>query len=533
MKHQLDLGTLFEVLAERGSRTIAHLDRPFDIAPESGTRYDVPALARLVREASGWLAAAGARGGQRVAVLKDNHWDYAILACAAARIGAVPAPISSHLPAETVQTLLKRLDPALLVTTADVLTRATEGGADLGTLAARTLSLDRPAPGAIGLDDVRGVRPPPVYRAPADAPLVINHTSGTTGVPKLVVHSTTTIIRRLARFEAHRWPVLASRPDDVVANASSYAHGRAIAWTASVFWLAPAKAVLVTRPDPASAGPFLQAHLPTTLEALPSTYVRWQPLAAAGAVNPFRRVRFFLSTYDAVHPPTVRTFLRASGLPRPLWMQGWGQTETGPLTFRFFTRRSLAGPPERHPTTRDLGRPVPGRTRLRVVDPRTLRPVRAGQLGLVQVATKARCLGYVGEPERFAEKISGIWFNTGDLGVRTRTGRILLLDREVDAVPGLSCLELEDVIDDRLPAVLECIVLGTPGRPLLPVMVTADGRLDGAAWRAAVRDLPPLAEPAVLTWDRLPRTGTGTVRRTELRELFDGAAGGYGTGRWT
>ena len=532
MKPQPDLGTLFDLLAERGSRTVVHLDRPFDIAPDGGTSYDVPALASLVREAAGWLAAAGARAGDRVAVLKDNHWDYAILCCAAARLGAVPAPISGHLPAETVQVLLKRLEPAVLVTTGHALALAAEAGADLGPLVGRTLSLDRPVPGALGLDDVRGTRPPPVHRRHDDLPLVINHTSGTTGVPKLVVHSTTTIIRRLAGFEAHHWPVLASRADDVVATASSYVHGRAIAWTASVFWLAPARAVVVTDPDPAAAEPFLRTHLPTTLEALPSTYVRWQPLTA-DPLNPFRRVRFYISTYDAMHPSTVRAFLQASSRRRPLWMQGWGQTETGPLTFRFFTRRSVAAQAERHPTTRDLGRPVPTRTRLRVVDPRTLQPVPAGEPGLVLADTRARCLGYVGEPQRFVEKVQGGWFNTGDLGVRTRTGRLRLLDREVDAVPGLSCLELEDVIDDRLPEVAECIILGRSGRLPLPVVVTVDGQLDAEAWRRAVHDLPELAAPAVLSWDRLPRTGTGKVRRNELRELFEGAAGTVGTGRWT
>ena len=40
---------------------------------------------------------------------------------------------------------------------------------------------------------------------------------------------------------------------------------------------------------------------------------------------------------------SARQFLASSRRRFPVWMQGWGQSETGPLTFRFFTRRALAG----------------------------------------------------------------------------------------------------------------------------------------------------------------------------------------------
>lgn len=168
-----------------------------------------------------------------------------------------------------------------------------------------------------------------------------------------------------------------------------------------------------------------------------------------------------------------------------------------------------------------------------MVDPETFRPVPAGQPGVVMALTKARCLGYVGEQERWEAKARGLWFNTGDIGIRTRTGNLLFLDREVDVIPGMSCVELEDVIDDRLPDVLECVVLARRGRPPLPVVVTSDGRLDSAAWQAATRDLPPLDEPVTMTWGQVPRTVTGKVRRLELRERLLNGADIYGSGRWT
>ncbi|OIJ85109.1 class I adenylate-forming enzyme family protein [Streptomyces colonosanans] len=528
----LEPGPFFDVLADRGTRTLVHLSRALDIAPDGRTSYGIEDLAELVAQAAGWLTALGVTRGDRVAVIKPNHWDYVLLACAAARIGAVPALISDRLPAETLQLLLKRLDATALVTTAGTLASTRSTGTDLSAFTRRTLTLDASASGAIPLADVRGHRPPPAHHRPDDAPLAIMHTSGTTGIPKLVTHTTATLIHRIAAAEARRWPIVSTRRDDTVAQATSYAHGRGLAWTVSVFWLAPREAVILDGYDPGRAEPVLRAHPPTALEAAPSAFVRWQPLTASPD-NPFRDVRLYINTFDAIHPPTVRAFLGASRRRLPLWVQVWGQSETGPLTFRCFTRRSVRALGKRHPTTRDLGRPVAGKARLRVVDPQTLQPVPRGRPGLVLARTRALCAGYVGETERLRAKFTDDWFATGDLGVATRSGRLLLLDREVDTVRGGSCVEIEDVLHDRLPEVVEAVVLGRASGLPLPVLVTRDGKLDRAAWRRAVADLPPLDEPTLLPDGQLPLTATGKVRRQELRDrLLDGAPP-YGTGHWT
>ncbi|MGW5348915.1 AMP-binding protein [Streptomyces sp. NPDC004031] len=574
MVKPLDPGIVFDALARRGARTVVHLSRPLDLAPEEGLHWTIPQLADLVRDTATRLAAAGARPGDHVAVVKRNHWDCVLLACAASRIGAVPALLSDHLAPRVLATLLDRLRPAVLVTQERLLHAAAAADVDLTRYATRTTTVadggtdaesDAPEPYGVSADaparatataTVRVPPPPrkthtpdtarpsatplralpaepaaPVRARPDGEPVAVHHTSGTTGVPKLVVHSTTTLIRRLAAFEARPWPVITARRSDTVASATSFVHGRALAWTVSTLWHQPRHVVIVADSDPGTARRTLAAHPPTIMEALPSTYVRWQRLAAEPD-GPFRDVRMYISTFDAIHPPTVRIFLDATRRARPVWMQGWGQTETGPLTFRFLTRRALARRAERHPTTRNLGRPVPGWVALRVVDPVTFRPVRRGQLGLVLTRTKARCLGYVGEQDRWREKSHGAWFNTGDLAVRTRGGALLLLDREVDMIPGLSCVELEDVLHDRLPEVEEAVVLGGVDRVPHAVLVV-NSPLTQARWRATVHDLPALAEPLTLEWDAVPRTATGKVRRHELRDRYLGGSATHGTGKWT
>jgi acyl-coenzyme A synthetase/AMP-(fatty) acid ligase len=517
------MGMLFDECAARGPGTRVRLDRPLDIAPSAGTRYRMPELADLVREAAAWFTAAGAGPGDRVALVKDNHWDYDLLACAAVRIGAVPAKLCGDLSADTLRTLLARLSPALLVTTSALWTRLAEAGGP-GT-EGRALLLDGHAHGTLSLDDVRNAPEPAPHRRHDDEPLVITHTSGTTGVPKLVAHSTRTIIGKLARFEAVRVPRIGVRRDDSLANVNAYAHGRTFCWTASAMCLTPADISILTTADPALADPVLRDCPPTVIEATPASYVRLLPLTGR-LDHPFGRVRTFVSTYDAVHPPTLRAYLAASRHRRPLWMQGWGQTETGPLTFRFHTRASVA---HGKPGGRNVGRPVPFKARLRVVDPDTRRPLPRGQAGLVLARTAARALDYVGEPARWSAQLAGGWWDTGDLGVRRRDGSIDLLDRAVDQVPRMSCLRTEDVLEERLPQALECVVLAGADGPRPVVVLTSGHRLERGDWERAVHDLPGLPPPITLPWSEVPRTATGKVRRRELLRRLGATTGPVGS----
>lgn len=529
------IGALPEHYAARGSGSVFHLDRPFDIAPGAGTRIDFPTLAGLVEETAAWLYQAGARPWDRVAIIKDNHLDYMVLSSGAARIGAIPAMLSAHLPPDGHRTLLDRLEPTVLVVDAEVLAAATAAGVELTDGVKTTVVFGGPAPaGTVAVDDVRGAPAAPVEFRGWDEPMIVTHTSGTTGLPKLVQHAVRTVVGALGRTESMRWPIVSSRPDDVVASSIPFCHLRCISWFVGTLALQPSKILVVSDPRPDRAEAMLSEHKPTTLEALPATYERWEHTLLARGTDAFERVRLYVSTFDAMHPPTVRAFLAASKRRFPFWLQGWGQSETGPMAFRMLTRPALRRRGDRHPTIRNVGRPIPGRMRLRVVDPRTGRTVPVGTPGVALARTKGRCVDYVGEQDRWQLKAEGGWWNTGDMVIRTRTGSFKLVDREIDHIPGMSGIELEDVLLDRLPQASEVVILGVPGERPLPILCLDDGaRLDPAAWAKATEDLPDLAPPRVLPYADLPRTGTGKVRRVQLREQLVGSAETIGSGQWS
>ncbi|WP_285564901.1 class I adenylate-forming enzyme family protein, partial [Actinomadura rubrobrunea] len=384
------------------------------------------------------------------------------------------------------------------------------------------------------LQDLRGSRVPPAQPCGDDEPMICTHTSGTTGVPKLVVHSPNTLLGVLTKLETMPLPGLSIRPDDIVATCIAFVHGRSITWSYAQLVRPPAKVVVIADSAPATVVETLREHRPTTLEACPNIFQRWENLTGTHP-ELFERVRAFINTFDAIHPRTVRAFLEASRRRMPVWGQVWGQTEVGPVCMGVYTRgklrRSKGG---RSPITNNVGRPIPLVTRVRVVDPQTRRPVRRGRSGLVMVKTKGRCLDYLGETDRHQAKIWDGWWNTGDIGVRSRDGSVRILDREVDVIPGTSGIQLESILLERLEEASEVIVLGVPGRRPVPVLsVEGDRGLDPERWRAATADLPELDEPVLIDWEDFPRTGTWKVRRAELRERLLGTQNTYGTGRWT
>ncbi|WP_079260379.1 class I adenylate-forming enzyme family protein [Streptomyces malaysiensis] len=531
----VNVGRLFHWAAEQGRPTVMHLDRPFDIAPDSGTRFDVSALAATVEDAAGWLHGAGLRHGDRLAIVKENHYDFILLASAAARLGALPVMIAPIRSEAHIRTLLTRVSPKVLVMGTTVLERMTAAGIALDDPGMTLVAVgeDRPGvpDGTLRIDDVRGGARPPVRFRGVHEPMLVTHTSGTTGVPKLVVHSPATTLAAVPfRIESYRLPLMTSRPGDVVASGISFAHNRNLSWTNGTLFRGPKKMVILSEPGLDNVARMLAAHPPTSLEACPNVFQYWEELADTRP-ELFAGVRRFISTFDAVHPRTVRKFLGASRVRLPLWAWGVGQSEIAGIAAGVATRSMVRpGRPRAHDAT-NVG--FPPLVRVKVVDPETGRKRSRGKPGLLMVRTKSRCLTYLGEDDRHRAKDQGRWWNTGDLGEYAGYGRIRLIDREVDMIPGMSCIELESTLLDRLDRASEVIVLGVPGQLPIPVLCMRDDALDPQEWDRACRGLPEMDKPRLVPWDEMPRTATWKVRRGELREQLLGSSDTYGTGQWT
>ncbi|MCQ9182693.1 acyl--CoA ligase [Streptomyces sp. IBSBF 2953] len=502
------LGPLFRRAAERHGAVFVTLDRPLDTHPFLGVHLDYRTLADLVDELSGRLWAAGVRPSERVAVHKTDNVDIVLLTCAISRIGAVPALLSPGLAGPVVEQLLERLGKPWLITDRARLEGPLRG---VGTSVRRILSVDD-APGAEPLEQYAGAEPPAPVRLHPREPALITHSSGTTGVPKLAVHCPNAMWNRLVPQKAMGWPTRG----ETAALHMSFVHSR-FYHLLGVLLRFGSPLVLITDPEPAAVGPLLARHRPGIVETHPNTFVLWEELADAPGA-PLSRVKSYGSTFDAIHPRTVRRLLGASTRRTPWLIQLYGQSETGPVAFRWFTRRSAE-----RADGRRVGIGIPGFTRVRIADAEGRR-VPPGTPGRIEARTRGRILTYLGAREHYERQLDGGWWQMGDLGCMSRLGALRLIDREVDRIDAVhSNLEIEDTLMERLEELREVVVVAGADREPVPVVcVRGEGPLDPERWRAATADLPAMAEPRQWRFDELPMTATWKVKRVEVTRMLTG-----------
>ncbi len=516
----LFLGDLFEDALRRNPYQRIWLDHELDVAAGLGRELTVYDCALLIADLARGLADAGVGPGDLVALYKQDAFDVFLIGCAISRAGGVPVMLAPALSGQVVSALLDRAGWPWLVT--DDATLATRLPPETVTRCRQVLVVGRDdsapdSPGTAALRPVRGTVPREYSRPHPDTVMVMTHTSGTTDIPKLVVHTAATLGARY-RPQATAMRLLVRTPQTVAVHVS-FVHSRLV--TAMAIALRRQWPLVILREeDPERAGEILARHKPGIIEAHPNTFVAWEPLARDPR-EPFSDVTYVSSTFDAIHPRTVSTLLAASRRPRPSQLQLYGQSEVGPVVGRVTSRDRTATA-----DGRCVGFPFPGMTAVRVVPRGGLDP-SPEHPGFIEVRTDGRALTYHGQDERYRAQLDDGWWRMGDVGYLTRWGCLHICDREVDVIPGIgSALELEDRLMSRLECLLEVVIIPDGDHRAVPVVVTRhDEPLDPERWRQAVAGLPPMRPPVHLALAELPRTATAKVRRLELAERLRTAAG--------
>lgn len=507
----IHLGRLFEQAASRHRSNVLVLDHDLDIAPGLGRRTTIAEVADLVDDIASRLWAAGVRPGRRVVVHKSDGFDITLLACAAARIGAVPVLLSTMLDGDTVAELVLRTDRPFLVT--DQAKLEAELPPEVFDHAEQVLLTSGTYPRAVELRSLAGAERIAPVTVPADHPTLITHTSGTTGTPKLAVHTGFSLQSRYRPQASVIRPLILGR--EAIAIHVSFVHSRLI--TALAISLHRGFPLVVLRDsDPASVADLFAELKPGILEAHPNSFMEWEELADDPR-GPLSNVKLFSSTFDAIHPRTVHRLLRATERRMPFFGQLYGQSEVGPAVVRGFTRRRTLDD-----DGRCVGMPFPGMTGVRVVS-RDGSPPSKQTPGYIEVQSDGRIITYLGEVERYQAQVSPDgWWRMGDVGYRTKWGCVHLLDREVDLIEGFgSTLAAEDTLFGKLPELTEVIIVPDPDGTAVPVVCTKDDLpLDLAAWQRAAAALPPMAAPVQWKLGDLPQTATSKIKRLQLARLL-------------
>ncbi|SDL86398.1 class I adenylate-forming enzyme family protein [Nonomuraea jiangxiensis] len=467
---------------------------------ERSLTYDE--LNRIVNRRANALLAAGIVPGRRVAALLNETLQVVEVYLAHAKIGAVTAALNPYWPVETVRDVV-----AAAGCTAFVYDETVEHVVEQirGSLPAVTAWIkDLPA--------ASDAEPP--LGGYHDDPLALYYTSGTTGLPKAVVHTHASSLAT-----AQIWLDVPRGPGSVFGTG-------AIIWGIGF---------------PAIVGPALYAGMRLVLEQDwgPANFLRVVPrerVTHVSQIPSFYSALLGSPDHEGVDLSSIEVIILGgepltatmldrikARLPQAGVFSFYGQTEA-PYT-------CMGRVDDGSTPLGSSGRARTGNA-VRVTDP-SGHPV-IDEAGEINLAGPHRMAGYDGLPERTAEVLRGEWYVGGDLGTISADGVLRVLGRREDAILKHGVWTQPATIEDAASAqdgVAEAGAVGVPEgaadqRVLLAVVPRAGHTLDPSKLALALADtLPAHQRPDhIVVAGELPHSqdasgGPGKLLRRRIREL--------------
>ena len=465
------------------------------VRPYEGTFADVERAARRLAEG---LRRRGIGPGDAVAIQLPNWMEAAAAFWASAFLGAVVVPIVHFYGRKELTHIIGTAKPKAFIT-----------AEEFGRMRYQPdLCADIPVVGLVGknFDDLLADEPlAGTLAADPRSPALIAFTSGTTSVPKGVVHSHQTL-----GFETRQ--LLANYPPD---------RGRQLTATPVGHFIGMLSAFLIPVLEGASID-LCDVWDPAMVLKL----IESDGLSVGGGPPYF--VTSLLDHPDCTdeHISHFKTVgLGGSTVPAAVTRR---LTDLGMFVFRSY------GSSE-HPSITGASRDAPEDKRLYTDgNPRPGVEIRLGPDGEIFSRGPDLCLGYTDDALTEQAFDADGWYRTGDVGVLDCDGYLTITDRKADIIirggENISALEVEEVLLG-MPAVAEAVVVAAPDDRL--------GERTAAVLRIrAGHDMPTLDDVrshfkasgiAIQKWpeelhrvDDYPRTASGKVQKFVVRQNLSG-----------
>ena len=505
--------------AEPGKTAVVAVDP----SGERPRRISFADLAHASDRAANFLAAHGVRKGDRVFVMLPRvpAWHEVLLGCV--KLGAIPMPGTTLLTSKDIEYRVSKAEASVAVTDADGLPRVAEASERCSSLTS-LITIGEDVPDGwlgwrAGLDLADG-EPPDVEQTLADDPLLIYFTSGTTGFPKMVLHTQASYgigHEITARF----WQDLG--PGDLHWTVSDTGWAKA-AW-GKLFgqWTMGAAVFLWDlrgKPDFQRMLRLIGEHGVTTFCAPPTVFRAFVQFDLAGF--DLRSLRHVVSAGEPLNPEVIERWRAGTGLTI---YDGYGQTETVNLVANYPCVPVREG---------SMGKPTPG-FEIEITDDDGT-PLGPGEEGHITVRVRPdRPVGlfkeYWRDPAATAAAFSGDQYFTGDKAYADEEGYLWFVGRADDVITSsayrIGPFEVESALLTH-PSVVEAAVVGKPD-PMRGEIVKAFVTLAAGVEPSddLVRELQahckqvtaPYKYPREVEFlPELPKTISGKVRRVELRE---------------
>ena len=495
-------------------------EREAYVDPQTGLRLTFSALNERVNQLANALALAGVNPGDRVALCLMNSVEFIESFLAIAKMGGVVVPLNWRLVADELEFIIKDSGAQTLLygqefqsVVADL-----QGRGDKTDVVRWIESgdVERRLDFSEHYDAFRhqGAVSEPQLGATGDDLLFIMYTSGTTGLPKGVVHSHTTVFWAILTFEAS----CDLRDGDRYLVALPLFHVGALTPVALNVYRG-VTSVVMREFDPAKAWALIKDENITTTLLVPAM------------------LNFMIQVpADQIHAEQLR-WIQSGAAPVPVSLieqyagmqieihQIYGLTEScGPAC--------VIGADNALKKVGSTGKAF-FHTEVRVVD-EDGSDVTPGEQGEVWVRGGHIMLEYWHRPDATADTITqDRWLRTGDVATVDDEGFVFIQDRIKDMIisggENVYPAEIENVLISH-PDIVEVAVIGQPsekwGESPFAVVVSKNSSLNEAAvlehcdGKLARFKLPKGA--AFI--DVIPRNANGKVLKRVLREQFPGPA---------
>ena len=498
-------------------------EREAYVDSQTGLRLTFDALNDRCNQLANQLVADGVEKGERVGLLLMNSAEFMEAYFALAKVGAVVVPLNWRLVADELEFILKDSGTKRLIYGDEFV----EVVAELHARGDKTdiqhwlhvAAVDGDSEAAFFAQDYSAYRDAgeadePQLGAGGDDMLYIMYTSGTTGLPKGVVHSHNTAIWALITIGASS----DYHEGDRYLGALPMFHVGALTPLAVNVYLG-ATSIVMRSFDPVRAWELIEQERITTGLAVPAM-LNFMTQVPNYERFDFSTVRWIMT---GAAPVPVALIEQYAGLGIQV-LQIYGLTETCGPACVMDGEHAL-----KHPSS--TGKAF-FHTEVRVVDAdgRDCSPEDAGE---VLVRGPHVMLEYWNRPEATAETLEDGWLHTGDVAVMDENGFVYIQDRIKDMVisggENVYPAEIEAVLMTH-PDIVEAAVIGQDsekwGESPFAIVVSSNEALREAEVIEYCRGrLAAYKQPKGAAFiDVIPRNPSGKILKRVLREQFPGPA---------
>ena len=473
-------------------------------------------------QAANYFTSLGIKRGDRVMLVLKRHYQFWFAILGLHKLGAIAIPATNQLLAHDFTYRFQAAGVSAIVCTAD---GDTAHQVDLALeetgLPVTKIIANGTREGWHSFDDEYKLFSRRYVRE-ADAPcgedpMLMFFTSGTTGYPKIAMHSYKYALGHFVTAKYWHWV----QPDGLHFTISETGWGKALWGKLYGQWLCEGAVFTYDfdRFDASKILPMFAKYHITTFCAPPTMYrmLIKQDLSQYDLSS----IEHASIAGEALNPEVFYQFRKATGLQIA---EGYGQTEMtlgiGNLTGNLMKPGSM-------------GKPIPGYG-IDLVDPDG-NPVADGVNGEICIKTSGDqlpCglfLGYYQDEERTKAVWHDGWYHTGDLAWRDEDGFYWYVGRADDVIKSsgyrIGPFEIENVIME-LPYVLECGVSAAPdeirGQVVKASIVLVPGtegtdELKKEIQNYVKKHTAPYKYPRIVVFrDELPKTISGKIIRNQL-----------------